>query len=134
MPSSTCLADTNVLSELSRPRPNPGVLSWAAGTRAIAISVISVEEALYGMARRPIPRVRAWFDDFLARYCQVLDVTAAIAVLAGTLRGQLAARGKIPTQADMMIAATAAHHGLTMVTRNVRDFDECGVSILNPFY
>jgi len=85
------------------------------------------------ISRRPIPRVRRWFDDFLARYCEVLDVNTATAILAGTLRGQLAARGRIRTQADMLIAATAAHHGLTLVTRNVRDFEECGVTVVDPF-
>ena len=60
-------------------------------------------------------------------------MTTPVAILAGTLRGQLAARGHVRTQADILIAATAAHHGLTVVTRNVRDFDDCGVAVGNPF-
>jgi predicted nucleic acid-binding protein len=127
------LVDTNVLSELARPRPNAGVLGWAAATRSIALSVVTIEEVLYGLGRRPAPALRAWFDDFMARHCEVLPVTGPIAILAGTLRGQLAARGRARSQADVLIAATAAHHGLTLVTRNVRDFDGCGVSVLNPF-
>jgi toxin FitB len=127
------LVDTNVLSELSRRRPNAGVLAWASATRAIALSVVTIEEVLHGLGRRPAPAVRAWFDDFVARHCEVLSVTMPIATLAGTLRGQLAARGQIRTQADMLIAATAAHHGITVVTRNVRDFDDCGVAVRNPF-
>jgi predicted nucleic acid-binding protein len=129
----TQLVDTNVLGELSRPRPNPGVLTWAETIRRIALSVITVEEVLFGLSRRPIDRVRAWFDRFLARHCEVLDVTKPIAILAGNLRGQLASRGQVRTQADILIGATAAHHGLTLVTRNVRDFDGCGVSVLDPF-
>jgi predicted nucleic acid-binding protein len=131
MPSP--LVDTNVLGELTRPRPDAGVLAWAAETHEIAVSVVTVEEVSFGLARRPLPRVRAWWDRFLARKCTVLDVTPPIATLAGTLRGQLAAAGKVRTQADMLIAATAAHHGLVLVTRNVRDFAGCGVSLLDPF-
>jgi predicted nucleic acid-binding protein len=127
------LVDTNVLGELSRRAPNAGVLAWAARTHVVALSVITVEEVAYGLGRRPAPRLRTWFDGFLARRCEVLDVTTPIASLAGTLRGQLAARGRVRTQADMLIAATAAHHGLMLVTRNVHDFDGCGVSLSNPF-
>ncbi len=129
----TELVDTNVLGELSRPRPHPAVLVWAATVRRVAVSVITVEEILFGLARRPIGRIQIWFDQFLARHCEVLEVTKPIAVLAGTLRGQLAARGKVRTQADILIGATAAHHGLTLVTRNVRDFDGCGIQVLDPF-
>jgi toxin FitB len=129
----TELVDTNVLGELSRKRPHPGVLAWAASVRRVALSVITVEEVLFGLARQPIGRVRIWFDQFLTRHCEVLDITKPIAVLAGTLRGQLASHGQVRTQADILIAATAAHHGLTLVTRNVRDFEGCGVNVLDPF-
>ena len=106
---------------------------WARATSLVAISVITVEEVLFGLARKPTARARAWFDRFLERHCEVLDVNRAIAALAGTLRGQLAASGRVRTQADMLIAATAAHHGLTLVTRNVRDFQGCGIAVLDPF-
>jgi predicted nucleic acid-binding protein len=129
----TELVDTNVLSELSRRRPHPAVLAWAATARRVALSVITVEEVAFGLARHPIGRVGIWFDRFLERHCVVLDVTRPIAALAGTLRGQLAAGGRVRTQADMLIGATAAHHGLTLVTRNVRDFDGCGVQVFDPF-
>jgi predicted nucleic acid-binding protein len=131
--SPTELVDTNVLGELSRRRPHPPVLAWAATARRVALSVITVEEVLFGLARHPIGRVGIWFDRFLERHCVVLDITKPIAALAGTLRGQLAARGQVRTQADMLIGATAAHHGLTLVTRNVRDFAGCGVQVFDPF-
>ncbi|HZL21222.1 MAG TPA: PIN domain-containing protein [Polyangia bacterium] len=132
-PSPTQLVDTNIFGELSRPRPNSGVLAWAADVRQIAVSVITVEEVSFGLSRRPIDRIRAWFDRFLADHCEVLDVTRAIATLAGTLRGQLASHGQVRTQTDLLIGATAAHHGLTLVTRNVRDFEGCGVVVWDPF-
>jgi predicted nucleic acid-binding protein len=49
------------------------------------------------------------------------------------LRARLRTLGKTRTQADMLIAATAAEHDLILVTRNVRDFDDCGLQVLNPF-
>ena len=64
---------------------------------------------------------------------EVLAVTTDVARCAGALRGQLQLRGQTRTQADMLIAATAQIHALTIVTRNVRDFDGCGVAVLNPF-
>ena len=110
-----------------------GIAAWAAKTHKIALSVVTLEELAAGLARRSSPARRAWLDDFVARHCQILDVTAPIARLAGTLRGQLAARRRSRPQADMLVVATAAHHGLVLVTRNVRELAGLGVSLLNPF-
>jgi len=63
----------------------------------------------------------------------VLDITPAVARRAGELRAFLQASGQVRTQADMLIAASAQVHGLTLVTRNTRDFDGCGIAVLNPF-
>ena len=60
-------------------------------------------------------------------------VTSDIATRAGNLRGSFKRRGLVREQADMLIASTAQAHGLTLVTRNVRDFDGCGIPLLNPF-
>ncbi|MEH2256076.1 PIN domain-containing protein [Nostoc sp.] len=65
--------------------------------------------------------------------CQVLPITIEIAKRSRELQGQLRLSGKTHTQADMMIAATAQIHQLTLVTRNIRDFDGCGIPLLNPF-
>ncbi|MDB9536336.1 PIN domain-containing protein [Dolichospermum planctonicum CS-1226] len=65
--------------------------------------------------------------------CQILPITAEIAQLCGKIRGQQRLSGKTVTQADMMIAATAQTHQLTLVTRNIRDFDSCGIPLFNPF-
>jgi predicted nucleic acid-binding protein len=109
------------------------VVSWAGSVHRIALSVVTIEEVMFGLARKPSNRVRLWFDGFLAAHCEILEVTSPIAILAGNLRGQLAARGIVRTQADILIAATAAHHGLMLVTRNTRDFADCGIAVLNPF-
>jgi predicted nucleic acid-binding protein len=64
---------------------------------------------------------------------EVLPISQNIARRAGELRGQLSARGMVREQADMLIAATAQVYQLTLVTRNTRDFENCGIGLLNPF-
>ncbi|HSG40226.1 MAG TPA: type II toxin-antitoxin system VapC family toxin [Thermoanaerobaculia bacterium] len=130
----TFLCDTNVLSELVRPQPNPGVAEWAQRVSSIAASVVTLEEVTYGLAWKPNLRIQSWFASFFEDFAEILPVTVEIADRAGWLRGTLQARGKTRTQADMLIAATAQVHGLTLVTRNARDFQDCGVSLLNPFF
>ena len=63
----------------------------------------------------------------------IADRDPHIARRAGELRGQLLTRGRNRSQADMLIVVTARIHALTIDTRNVRDFDGCGVGVLNPF-
>ncbi|MEW6219369.1 MAG: type II toxin-antitoxin system VapC family toxin [Thermodesulfobacteriota bacterium] len=127
------LVDTNILSELARAAPDAGVLAWAQGVTAISLSVITVDEVCFGLAWRPNARIEAWLAGFLHRQCHVLPVTERIARQAGGLRGSLRRQGTVRTQADMLIAATAQVHGLTLVTRNERDFAGCGIPVLNPF-
>ncbi len=127
------LADTNILSELFRPRPDPNVASWAGTLEELATSVVTLEEIFFGLAAKPNVRILAAVEALLSRRCRALDVTPSIARQAGQMRGSLAARGHVRSQADMLIAATAAQHGLTLATRNERDFRDCGVAVLNPF-
>jgi len=127
------LCDTNIISELSRKVPNSGVLDWADSVKKCALSVITLEEIYYGLMWKPNKRVQKWIETFIAEYTDVLSVTEIISKRAGTLRGQFRAKGINWTQADMFIAATASEHGMTLVTRNVRDFEGCGISLLNPF-
>lgn len=134
MSSTQFLVDTNVLSELARPRPNARVLAWAQTINKISLSVITVEEIQFGLAWKPNPRLQAWFDAFLQDHCELHPITTPIAAAAGRLRGTLAARGAPRTQADMLIAATAQLERLTLVTRNVRDFARCGIALLDPFH
>jgi predicted nucleic acid-binding protein len=132
--STDYLVDTNILSELARPRPHPGVVAWARTVTRVSLSVITLEEIQFGLAWRPNTRIQSWFDAFLREHCQTRPVTAAIAAAAGQMRGRLAARGAARTQADMLIAATAQIERLTLVTRNVRDFVECPIALLDPFH
>lgn len=129
------LVDTNVIGELMRPAPHPGVLQWAGSLQQAAgfsVSVISFHEIVFGLTHKPRPRGLERFNA-MAAHCAVLEVTQTIARRAGEMRGVLAARGQVRHMADMLIAATAQVHALTLVTRNVRDFDGCGIAVLNPF-
>ena len=132
-PAGLPLVDTRILAELSGAAPNAGVAAWAARTRRVAVSVVTLEELWAGLARRKAPALAGWLDAFVARHCEILDVTAPIARLAGTMRGQLAARRRVRPQADLLVVATAAHHGHVLVTRNVRELAGLGVTLLNPF-
>ncbi len=128
------LIDTNILSELFRPRPNRGVLKWAEEVEEVALSAISVEEIFYGLSWRTKPRLEARITEMIDNFCEVLAVTDEIARAGAHLRGEHQRHGRTIEAADMLIAATAQAHRLTLVTRNVRDFEGCGVPILNPFF
>ncbi|HON79479.1 MAG TPA: type II toxin-antitoxin system VapC family toxin [Spirochaetota bacterium] len=127
------LVDTNILSELAKRNPDEGVIAWASGVSRLSLSVITMEELIYGLAWKPNSRVQEWLEGFLESYTRILPVTEMIARRAGILRGQFQARGIVRTQADLLIASTASEHGLTVVTRNTKDFEGCGVAVLNPF-
>ena len=120
------LADTNIISELMRPLPDAGVVQWArrvdhAGA-SFTISAITVDEIIFGLKWRPNASKMVWFTAFLKK-ARVLSVNTEIARRAGELRADMARRGTVRQQPDMLIAATAQIHALTLVTRNVRDFD-----------
>lgn len=129
----TFLFDTNVISELFRRTPNPGVIAFAQQVRLIRISAISLDEILFGLAAKPKPRILKRFEIFVEKQCVVLSVNAETARRSGKLRGQLQRKGISRCQADMMIAAIAQQHRLTLVTRNVKDFELCDIEIINPF-
>jgi len=127
------VVDTNVVSELARRLPDPGVVEWARRVVRTFVSVVTIEEVHFGLGWKPNPRVLSWFEGFIENHCEVLPITPVIAIRSGQLRGQLQAMGQVRRQADMLIAATASVHALTVVTRNVSDFEGCGVSVFNPF-
>jgi toxin FitB len=127
------LFDTNIISELFRRQPNSGVLSLSQQTKQIYISAITLEEIKFGLSAKPVPRISEKLEAFLKNQCIVLSVSAEIAQCAGELRGRLRSQGIVRSQADMLIAATANIYQLTLITRNIKDFEMCSITIVNPF-
>ena len=127
------LVDTNILSELVKPKPNPGVLDWAKDCQRPIISVVTVEEVRYGLTLKPNARLESWFETYFAKRCELLEVSPKIADRAGFLRAWHRNQGRQRSLPDMLIAATASCHNLTIASRNERDFSDCGVQVLNPF-
>ena len=134
------LLDTNVISEPKRARPDEGVIAWLSDQLLsdLHISVITVGELRRGIVRLQPGRRRDdldfWLEDMILRYGERilpidLDVTERWASLAEINR----AAGRGSEMTDELIAATAHVHGLTVVTRNVRDFRPFGVTLLDPF-
>ena len=133
------LLDTNVISELRRPdKADRNVTAWAnaipAGSFFIsAISILEIELGVLLVARRDATQravLRAWIDhQILPRFeRRVLPVDTAVA--------QRCARLHVPdprAERDALIAATAMVHGLTVVTRNVADFEPTGIALINPW-
>ncbi|MGH8615605.1 MAG: type II toxin-antitoxin system VapC family toxin [Gammaproteobacteria bacterium] len=133
MSSIVYLVDTNIISELARPNPNAGVVAWAQTTSSVGLSVVTVEEIFFCLHWKPIQHIHNWFESFLDAHCKIYPITDEITRCSGRLRGALAANGRAHTQTDMLIAATAQVERQTLVTRNVRDFEGCGIPVYDPF-
>jgi predicted nucleic acid-binding protein len=134
------LIDTNVVSEPNRARPNRGVVAWlhAVEDSAVHVSVITLGELRYGIARTTDATTRArlerFFGAFLARFSgRILPVSDGVAGRWGRLRATLTSSGIALSTSDTLIAATALEHDLTVVTRNVRHFAPTLVDVLDPF-
>jgi toxin FitB len=127
------LVDTNIVSELMRRDPHPVVLTWATRQTSFFLSTITLEELIFGLARKNLHLKRQWLDEFIEAHCEVIPVTPAIAIQAGQLRGTLAARGIVRHSVDMLIAATAHVSRTTLVTRDLSDFTHCGIEVFDPF-
>ena len=130
------LLDTDVLSALRRRERNPQAVRWVQGQRTtdLYISVVTVGEIERGITQQQrhnaafardlglwLDRVLGWYGD------RILPVDVALARRWGQLSATLGHDG-----ADLLIAATALEHGLTVVTRNMRHFEPTGVAVLNP--
>lgn len=127
------LADTNVISEFVKANPDAAVMRWLQTIELLAISTVTIEEAYFGLSWRPNAAKLNLFNATVSSLHAVYPITQAIAQRAGMLRGQLQAQGVARHAPDMLIAATAIEHQLTIATRNVRDFAGCGVAVVNPF-
>jgi predicted nucleic acid-binding protein len=131
------LIDTVTLSELRKRQRDPKLVDWFERQRTteLFLSVISIGEIERGIARQRATdpgfaaALAAWLDQVLILYGErIVPFDLPAARRWGGLCAALGHDG-----ADLMIAATALQHGLTVVTRNVRDFEPTGVAVLDPF-
>ena len=135
------LIDTNVISELIRPKPDVAVLDWFANTpdEALFLSALTLGEIRKGVERmtrskdtQRREKLRLWLEHDLRDWFgpRILSIDSEVADHWGRL---LAQAGRPMPAIDSLLAATALHHDLRLVTRNTRDFDYAGLEVINPW-
>jgi predicted nucleic acid-binding protein len=135
------LLDTNILSELRRPRPERKVVAFVAGRplERLYVSSATLAEIRFGIELVADAGRRAALNDWLAHKVRpmfeqrVLAITEDIMFKWRLLVEDGRKAGHTFSQPDLIIAATALHHGLTVVSRDVRDYRKAGASVLNPW-
>jgi predicted nucleic acid-binding protein len=131
------LVDANVLSEATKPLPDPGVLEWLRTHEPeIAVDPVILGELRFGILLLPKGKKRTaleqWFD-FGARRLHCLPWELETGQKWAELLARLRHTGKAMPIKDSFIAASALQYGLTVVTRNRADFEKAGVPIYDPF-
>lgn len=133
----TYLVDANVLSEATKPGPNPKVVEWLRqNEREVAVDPIILGELKFGILLLPRGkrrvRLERWFEDGVQRiHCIAWE--AETGLRWARLLADLRATGRSMSIKDSLIAATALHNDLAVVTRNQRDFENAGVEVVDPF-
>jgi toxin FitB len=135
------LLDTCILSEYNAKKPNAQVIQWLdhLDHESLYVSVITVGELSRGIQLLPSSKKQAdlqsWFDNqFLAIYGHnIIVLDTAIMLRWAALTSQLKRLGKTVPYVDSLIAATALHENCTLVTRNEKDFQASGISLINPW-
>jgi len=135
------LLDTNVLSELLRSAPEPMVLTWFAGQASETLFVSAVTQAEMSLGARLMPAGKRrtalqaalgtmFSEDFAGR---ILPFDSAAVPAYVDIVSARRAAGRPISQFDAQIAAIALHTGAKLATRNVNDFENCGVTVVNPW-
>ena len=132
------LLDTNVISELKRPQPNPQVLNWfeTVNHEFLYLSVLTLGEIRKGIEKLPESqrknKLRYWLDKELPNWFgkRLLPINIEIALAWGGLQAQM--NRPLPA-IDSLLAATALHHDLCLVTRNTKDFIYPNLIVINPW-
>ena len=133
----TFLVDANVLCEPTKPVPNPRVIEWlAANEGSILVDPVILGEVYAGILALPSGRRRQrlehWFESVVSAL-ECIPWDGVVGLRWARLVVDLRKRGIPLPVLDSLIAATALAHGLTIATRNRRDFDKAGVEVVDPF-
>ncbi|OIP18012.1 MAG: VapC toxin family PIN domain ribonuclease [Betaproteobacteria bacterium CG2_30_59_46] len=135
------IVDTNVISEAMRPQPLASVLKWLNTQDGNWLFVTTVTLAEIGYGLRILPEgQRRWqlqsrFEQFIAQAFEerVLDFTASAARAYAEIMGHRKEVGHPMSLPDGQIASIAHAHGFAIATRNIKDFEDCGLELINPF-
>ena len=135
------LLDTNVISEWVKPQPDRNVVSWLAEVDEdrVFVSVISLAEIRHGIELMPAGLRRRRLTQWLVQELplrfedRVLAIAPMVADSWGVVMARSQKAGLTLGAMDAFVAATAGTHGLTLVTRNVKDFRHTGVSLIDPW-
>lgn len=133
------LVDTNVFSELAKSRPDARVVAWLRDhEQDLYVSTVTIGELRRGIENLPRGKRKTALLAWLVGLCRrmegrLLSFNASTAHVWGQLLATWERNGVTVPSLDSQIAATAHRHGLTIVTRNVSDFQNTGVKLLNPF-
>ena len=134
--------DTNVISEVFTPVPNPRVVDWLQQQRddEVFTTAITRGELLFGAHILPQGRRKDALLDGLLRIFtlrfpnRVLPYDEAAADAQAEIAAQRRTQGRPGSQLDLMIAGIVRSHGATLATRNLRDFEGCGITLIDPWH
>lgn len=134
------LLDTNVISELRRPRPSDSVVRWFADQEIsrVFLSAVTVGEINRGIERLSGGKTKAhlqtWLEELLLKFSgRIFPVTDQTFSLWGKMYAVAERKGRTKPILDLLLEATAVEHDLVLVSRNVKNFQESVVTVLNPW-
>lgn len=135
------LLDTNIISEMMKSTPAPNVMTWIDQQQVIQlyISTVSIAEISYGIQVLPNGKRRILLEDSFNKLLRdafehrILSFDESAAHCYGTMMCRRKVIGKPLSIPDGQIAAIARVNSLTVATRNIKDFDDCGLDLINPF-
>ena len=135
------LFDTNVLSELTAKNPDASVVAWVEkiDQENIFLSVVAIGELKKGIEKLPGSRKKkdliSWLEnDLLVRFGErIIPLDLPVMLVWGTMVAELEKAGTPLPAIDSLLAASASQRGLTLVTRNTKDFEPAGIPLINPW-